>query len=95
MKAATQSMTPTETLIAIATLFPWTPARFVTVEMALPIISLGCPVSLSLTMNNLSIYFNQVRRTIYLSSCFHDFDLHLNVKDFCKVLLQAAGVKIF
>ena len=69
-------MTPTETPIAIATLFPWTPARLVTVDMALPIINLGFPVSLSRTTNSLSINFNQVQRTMYLSP-FHDVNSSL------------------
>ena len=82
MKAATQGMTPTETPIAIATLFPWTPARLVTVEMALPIINLGCPVLLSRIVKSLSMYFNHVKRTIYLSLLCITLPLdHLNVKD--------------
>ena len=86
MKAATQNITPTETPIAIATEFPCTPARLVTVDMALPIINLGFPVSLSRTTNSLSINFNQVQRTMYLSPYFTMLTFHLSVKVFYKVL---------
>ena len=88
MNAATQNITPTETPIAIATEFPCTPARLVTVDMALPIINLGFPVSLSRTTNSLSINFNQVQRTMYLSP-FHDANFSLG----CQSLFQKFRVK--
>ena len=92
MKAATQSMTPTETPIAIATEFPWTPAKLVTVDMALPIINLGFPVSLSRTTNSLSINFNQVHKTMYFS-LFHDANTSLVSHLFSEVLCQGACEK--
>ena len=92
MKAATQNITPTETPIAIATEFPCTPARLVTVDMALPIINLGFPVSLSRTTNSLSINFNQVHKTMYFS-LFHDANSSLVSQSFSKVLCQGACEK--
>ena len=89
MKAATQSMTPTETPIAIATLFPWTPARLVTVEMALPIINLGSPVSLSRMVKSLSMYFNHVNKTIYLSLFNHNTTGDLFAKFYFKQQVQS------
>ena len=90
MKAATQNITPTETPIAIATELPCTPARLVTVDMALPIIN-GFPVSLSRTTNSLSIICNQVHKTMYFS-IFALLTFHL-CHSFSKVSCQGACEK--
>ena len=57
-ECCTQNITPTETPIAIATEFPCTPARLVTVDMALPVINLGSPGSLSRIADSLRLNFN-------------------------------------
>ena len=57
-ECCTQNIALTEIPIAIATEFPCTPARLVTVDMALPVINLGSPVSLSRITDSLSLNFN-------------------------------------